>query len=151
MGLIKEFREFAIKGNAIDMAVGIVVGAAFGKIVDSLVKDILMPPLGMLLGRVDFSNIFLVLHEGKIAGPYPTLEAAQKAGAVTVNFGVFVNVGISFVIVSLAVFMLVKGINQLRAAAGEDINAPKTKECPFCASKIPVKAVRCPNCTSNLE
>ncbi len=146
MKLIKEFREFAIKGNAIDMAVGIVVGAAFGKIVDSLVKDILMPPLGMILGQVDFSNIFLVLYDGKVPGPYATLDAAQKAGAVTVNAGIFINVLISFLIVSMAVFLLVKAMNQVRGTA-----APDTRPCPFCTSKISIKATRCPHCTSAIE
>ncbi len=150
MGLLKEFREFAIKGNAVDMAVGIVIGAAFGKIVDSLVKDILMPPLGLLLGKVDFSNLFLVMHDGARPGPYATLEAAKQAGAVTLNMGVFVNVLISFVIVSFAVFTLVKGINKLRTAADPNAMAATTKECPYCLSVIPLKATRCPHCTSEL-
>ncbi len=141
----KEFKEFAVKGNAIDMAVGLVVGAAFGKIVDSLVKDIMMPPLGILLGKVDFSSLFLVLADGKVAGPYPSLYAAQQAGAATLNVGLFVNVVISFIIVSFSVFLLVRGINKLRAPV------VSTKDCPFCYSKIPVKAVRCPHCTSELS
>ncbi len=152
MGLLKEVREFAVKGNAVDMAVGIVIGAAFGKIVDSLVKDIIMPPIGILLGKVDFSNLFVVLLDGKTAGPYATLDAAKAAGAVTLNLGVFFNVLISFVIVSFAVFILIKGLNTLRrtvetpaASAG-----PVTKECPFCFTTISIKAVRCPNCTSQL-
>jgi len=145
----KEFKEFAIKGNAVDMAVGLVIGAAFGKIVDSLVKDIMMPPLGMLLGKVDFSNLFLVLADGKTPGPYHSLMAAQQAGAVTVNVGLFANMVISFFIVSFAVFMLVRGINKLRAPAATP--APATKNCPYCVSPIPLAATRCPHCTSALE
>ena len=114
MGVIQEFKEFAVKGNVVDMAVGIIIGAAFGKIVDSLVKDVIMPPIGVLLGKVDFSNLFFVLREGKTAGPYLTVEAAQKAGAVTFNYGMFVNTVISFVIVAFAVFLLIRAINRMR-------------------------------------
>ncbi len=149
MGLLKEFKEFAVKGNAVDMAVGIVIGAAFGKIVDSLVKDVIMPPIGLLLGKVDFTNLFLVLYDGKVPGPYISLKAAQDAGAVTLNVGLFINVLISFIIVSFAVFMLVKGINKLRDVTGTAAAAGK-KDCPFCFSSISVKATRCPNCTSEL-
>jgi len=113
--VLKEFREFAVKGNVVDMAVGIIIGAAFGKIVDSLVKDVIMPPIGMILGNVDFSNLFAVLKDGAAPGPYPTVEVAQKAGAVTVNYGLFVNNIISFVIVAFAVFLLVRAINKMRA------------------------------------
>jgi len=112
--MLKEFKEFAMRGNVVDMAVGIIIGAAFGKIVDSLVKDVIMPPIGLLLGRVDFSNLFLVLREGKTAGPYLTLDAAQKAGAVTFNFGMFINTVITFIIVAFAVFLLIRAINQLK-------------------------------------
>ena len=149
MGLLKEFKEFAVKGNAVDMAVGIVIGAAFGKIVDSLVKDVIMPPIGLLLGKVDFTNLFWVLYDGKMPGPYVSLKAAQDAGAVTLNVGLFINVLISFIIVSFAVFMLVKGINKLRDVTGTAVAAGK-KDCPFCFSSISVKATRCPNCTSEL-
>lgn len=149
MGLLKEFKEFAVKGNAVDMAVGIVIGAAFGKIVDSLVKDVIMPPIGMLLGKVDFTNLFLVLHEGKVPAPYDSLKAAQEAGAVTLNMGLFINVLISFVIVAFAVFMLVKGINKLREATGTAAAVGK-KDCPFCFTSISANATRCPNCTSQL-
>jgi len=145
----KEFKEFAVKGNAVDMAVGLVVGAAFGRIVDSLVKDIMMPPLGILMGKVDFSNMFLVLADGNTPGPYPSLVLAQHAGAVTLNVGLFANVLISFLIISFAVFMLVRGINRLRAPA--TIPAPTTKDCLYCVSKIPLAATRCPHCTSTLE
>ena len=146
----KEFKEFAVKGNAVDMAVGLVIGAAFGKIVDSLVKDILMPPLGMLLGRVDFSNLFLVLADGKTPGPYHSLGLAQQAGAVTLNLGLFANMVISFLIVSFAVFMLVRVMNRLRAPAAA-APAATTKGCPYCLSPIPLAAIRCPHCTSTLK
>jgi len=141
-----QFKEFAIKSNAVDMAVGLVIGAAFGKIVDSLVKDIMMPPLGLILGKVDFSNLFIVLAEGQTPGPYPSLGLAQQAGAVTLNVGLFVNMVISFLIVSLAVFMLVRGLNKMRTPA-----VATTKKCPFCLSQISLAATRCPHCTSNLE
>jgi len=122
--MFKEFREFAMRGNVVDMAVGIIIGAAFGKIVDSLVRDVIMPPIGLLLGRVDFSNLFMVLKEGKTAGPYLTLEAAQKAGAVTFNFGMFINTVITFVIVAFAVFLLIRAMNQLKRKEQEKPAAP---------------------------
>ena len=112
--MIREFREFAMRGNVVDMAVGIIIGAAFGKIVDSMVKDVIMPPIGLLLGKVDFSNLFVVLKQGAVAGPYATVDAAQKAGAVTLNYGMFLNNIISFVIVAFAVFILIRAINRLR-------------------------------------
>nr|WP_308437987.1 large conductance mechanosensitive channel protein MscL [Jeongeupia naejangsanensis] len=114
MTMFKEFKEFAMRGNVIDLAVGVVIGAAFGKIVDSLVKDVIMPPLGFLIGKVDFANLFLTLSEGKIPGPYASLDAAQKAGAVTLNFGVFINTMISFIIVAFAIFLVVKAMNKLK-------------------------------------
>ena len=114
--MLKEFREFAVKGNVVDMAVGIIIGAAFGKIVESLVKDVIMPPVGLLLGKVDFTNLFVVLREGAQAGPYLSVEVAQKAGAVTFNYGVFINTLISFVIVAFAVFLLIRAINKLKRA-----------------------------------
>jgi large conductance mechanosensitive channel len=126
--MLKEFRDFAVRGNVVDMAVGIIIGAAFGKIVDSLVKDVIMPPIGLLLGKVDFSNLFWVMKQGSQAGPYLTVEAAQKAGAVTFNYGVFLNTVISFVIIAFAVFLLIRAINRLKmqeekkaAATPEDI------------------------------
>jgi len=126
--MLKEFRDFAVRGNVVDMAVGIIIGAAFGKIVDSLVKDVIMPPIGLLLGKVDFSNLFWVMKQGSQAGPYLTVEAAQKAGAVTFNYGVFINTVISFVIIAFAVFLLIRAINRLKmqeekkpAATPEDI------------------------------
>jgi large conductance mechanosensitive channel len=149
--MFKEFKEFAMKGNVIDMAVGIIIGAAFGTIVNSLVQDVIMPPIGLLLGNVDFSNIFAVLKEGKVAGPYASVAAAKSAGAVTINFGVFVNTIISFIIVAFAVFLLVRAINQLRRQEEVLPPLPTTKECTYCFSKIPIKATRCPNCTSELK
>ena len=113
--MLEEFKKFAVRGNVVDMAVGIIIGAAFGKIVDSLVKDLIMPPIGLLLGKVDFANLFLVIKEGASAGPYVSLEAAQKAGAVTVNYGVFINTAIAFLIVAFAVFLLIRAINRLKA------------------------------------
>jgi large conductance mechanosensitive channel len=127
--MLKEFREFAMRGNVVDMAVGIIIGAAFGKIVDSMVKDVIMPPIGLLLGKVDFSNLFLVLKQGTVAGPYLTVEAAQKAGAVTFNYGVFLNTIVTFIIVAFAVFMLIRVINQLkRKEAEKPAEAPATPE-----------------------
>ena len=154
---INEFKKFAMRGNVIDMAVGIIIGAAFGKIVDSLVKDVLMPPIGLLMGKVDFANLFFVLNDGSIPGPYASLDAAQKAGAVTMNIGIFLNALISFIIVAFAVFILIKAINTLQekmiaAEAKEEVKAaPTTKSCPFCCSEISIKATRCPHCTSELE
>ena len=122
--MLKEFREFAVKGNVVDMAVGIIIGAAFSKIVDSLVRDVIMPPIGLLLGKVDFSNLFLVLREGKVVGPYATVELAQKAGAVTFNYGMFINTIVSFTIVAFAVFLLIRAINRLKRKEEEKPAAP---------------------------
>lgn len=146
--MLKEFKAFAMRGNVVDMAVGIIIGAAFGAIVKSLVADVIMPPIGLLLGDVDFSNLFFVLKEGAAAAPYASLDAAQKAGAVTMNYGVFINALVSFIIVAFAVFVLIRNINRLRAE--EAPAAPTTKDCPHCCSAIPLKASRCPNCTSQL-
>jgi large conductance mechanosensitive channel len=152
MGMMKEFKEFAVKGNVVDMAVGIIIGAAFGTIVKSLVADVIMPPIGLLLGNVDFSNLFVVLRHGAEAASYATLAEAQAAGAVTLNYGAFINTVISFLIVAFAIFILVKNINRMkREKAPEPAPAPTTKECPHCFSTIPIKAVRCPFCTSNLS
>ncbi len=147
--MLKEFKEFAMKGNVLDMAVGIIIGAAFGPIINSLVNDIIMPPIGLLLGNMDFSNIFAVLKEGKTAGPYASLAAAKAAGAVTMNFGFFINTIINFLIVAFAVFILVKNINRLRKE--QEAPAPTAKDCPFCFTAIPIKATRCPGCTSELK
>ncbi|HUL40426.1 MAG TPA: large conductance mechanosensitive channel protein MscL [Burkholderiales bacterium] len=145
--MLKEFREFAMRGNVVDMAVGIIIGAAFGAIVQSLVADVIMPPIGLILGNVDFSNLFIVLKQGAAAAPYASLAEAQKAGAVTINYGKFLNAVVGFVIVAFAVFMLVRAINQLKR---KEQAAPTTKECPQCFSTIPIKAKRCPNCTSQI-
>lgn len=142
--MLKEFKEFAMRGNVLDMAVGIIIGAAFGKIVTSFVSDVLMPPLGLLLGKVDFANLFINLS----GQSYPSLAAAKEAGAATLNYGLFINTVIDFVFVAFAVFLLVKQVNRFKrqpAAA-----APATKDCPFCASAIPIPATRCPHCTSQL-
>ena len=148
--MLNEFKKFAMRGNVVDMAVGIIIGAAFGAIVKSLVDDVLMPPIGMLLGNVDFSNLFVVLKDGvSSAAPYASLADAKKAGAVTVNYGVFINSVISFMIVAFAVFMLIRNINRLQRE--EAPAAPMVKECPFCASSIALKATRCPHCTSELK
>jgi large conductance mechanosensitive channel len=149
--MLKEFKEFALKGNVIDMAVGIIIGAAFGTIVNSLVQDVIMPPIGLLLGNVDFSNIFAVLKEGKVAGPYASVAAAKSAGAVTINFGVFVNTIISFILIAFAVFLLVRTINKMKREEEAPPPVPTTKECTYCFSNIPIKATRCPNCTSELK
>ena len=148
--MLKDFKEFAMRGNVVDMAVGIVIGAAFGTVIKSLVADVIMPPIGLLLGNVDFSNLFITLKAGKVAGPYISLAAAQAAGAVTLNLGLFINTIVSFVIVAFAVFLLVRGINQLRREQEAPPAAPTTKECPYCLSEIPLKASRCPHCTSEL-
>lgn len=148
--MLKEFKEFAMRGNVVDMAVGIIIGGAFGTIVKSMVEDVLMPPIGMLLGGVDFANFFLTLREGTVPGPYASLAAAREAGAVLISYGVFLNAVISFLIVAFAVFLLIKGINKLQREKEVPPAAPTTKECPFCMTAIPIKATRCPNCTSTL-
>jgi large conductance mechanosensitive channel len=149
--MFKEFKEFAMRGNVVDMAVGIIIGAAFGTIVNSLVQDVIMPPIGLLLGNIDFSNFFAVLKEGRVAGPYASVAAAKAAGAVTLNYGLFINTIISFVIVAFAVFLLVRTINRLRRQEEIPSPVPTTKECIYCFSKIPIQATRCPNCTSELK
>jgi large conductance mechanosensitive channel len=147
--MFKEFKEFAMRGSVVDMAVGIVIGAAFGTIVKSFVDDILMPPIGLLLGNVDFSSLFITLKEGaKAAGPYASPAAAKAAGAVTLNYGLFINTIISFIIIAFAVFLVIKGINHMRREAPPA--ETNTKECPFCLTTIPLQASRCPNCTSQL-
>jgi large conductance mechanosensitive channel len=151
MGMMKEFKEFAVKGNVVDMAVGIIIGAAFGTIVKSLVSDVIMPPIGLLLGNVDFANLFAVLKQGTPPGPYAALADASSAGAVTINYGVFINTIISFLIVAFAVFILIRKINSLKRKEEAPAPAPTTKDCPFCYSSIPIKASRCPHCTSELD
>ncbi|MGZ8447860.1 MAG: large-conductance mechanosensitive channel protein MscL [Candidatus Deferrimicrobiaceae bacterium] len=147
--MLKEFKEFAMRGNVVDMAVGIIIGAAFGTIIGTLVSDVLMPPIGLLLGNVDFSNLFIVLKEGKLAGPYATVAAAKGAGAVTLNYGLFVNTVVNFLIVAFAIFFLIRGLSSLKRK--EEVPAPTTKECPHCLSTIPLKATRCGHCTSELK
>ena len=151
MGMVKEFREFAIKGNVVDMAVGIIIGGAFGTVVKSLVDDVIMPPVGMLIGNVDFSQLFITLRQGAEEGPYTTIEAAREAGAVTVNVGLFINAVISFLIVGFAVFLLVKSVNRLKREEPVPPPAPTEKPCPFCAMTIPLAATRCPHCTSEIQ
>ena len=149
--MLKEFREFAMRGNVVDMAVGIIIGAAFGSIVSSLVADVIMPPIGLLLGKVDFTNLFWTLREGEMAGPYTALADAQAAGAVTINYGLFINTIISFIIVAFAVFLVIRGINRMQREEEAAPEEPTTKECPYCFSEISIKASRCPQCTSQLE
>jgi large conductance mechanosensitive channel len=147
--MFKEFKEFAMRGNVVDMAVGIIIGAAFGTIIKSLVADIIMPPIGLLLGNVDFANLFILLKAGKPAGPYLALAEDQKAGAVTINYGAFINTIISFFIVAFAVFLLIRNLNRLKKQEEAPTEAT-TKECPFCLSTIPFKARRCAHYTSEL-
>lgn len=150
MSILKEFKEFAVKGNAVDLAVGIIVGGAFGTLVKSLVDDVIMPPIGLLIGKVDFSNLYILLEDGpKQGAPYASLNAAKQAGAVTLNLGLFLNTVVSFTIMAFAVFMLVKFYNELR---GNSVPEPEANEkvCPFCATNIPVNASRCPHCTSEI-
>jgi large conductance mechanosensitive channel len=142
--MLKEFKEFAVKGNMLDLAIGIILGTAFGAIVKSLVEDIIMPPIGLLLGHIDFTNLFLDLS-GKA---FPTLKAAKDAGAATINYGLFINTVINFVIVAFVIFLLVRQINRMKKEPAPA--APNTKECQYCLSAIPLKATRCPNCTSQL-
>jgi len=148
--MVKEFREFALKGNVVDMAVGIIIGVAFGAVIKSLVDNVLMPPIGLLLGNVDFGNLLVVLKAGAPAGPYATLAEAQDAGAVAISYGVFVNAIVSFVIVAFAVFMVVRQVNRMKREE-EPPAAPTTRECPRCLSAISVKATRCAFCTSEVE
>ncbi len=146
--MLKEFKEFALRGNVVDMAVGIIIGAAFGGIVKSLVADVIMPPIGLLLGGVDFSNLFINLSGGEFA----SLAAAQDAGAATLNVGVFINTVLNFIIVAFAIFILIRAINQLkRKEEPAPEPEPTIKDCPFCCSAIPIKATRCGHCTSELE
>ena len=144
--ILNEFKEFIMRGNVLDMAIGIVIGIAFGKIVTSLVNDILMPPLGLALGKVDFTNLFVNLSGTEVA----SLEAAKAAGAPTINYGLFLNTVLDFIIVAFIIFLIVKLVNKLQKQKKTEA-PPDTKDCPFCISKIPLKATRCPNCTSELS
>ena len=143
--MLEEFKKFAMRGNVVDMAVGIVIGAAFGKIVSSFVKDVLMPPLGKLMGGVDFSNLFINLGTES----YASLAAAQEAGAATINYGVFINTVLDFLIVAFAIFMVIKAMNKLKTE--EPAKAPDTRACPQCLSEIPIAAKRCKFCTSQID
>ena len=145
--MLKEFKEFAVRGNVLDLAIGVIIGAAFGKIVTSLVDDVIMPPVGMLLGRVDFTNLFVDLS-GK---HYPSVAAAKAAGAPTVNYGIFLNTVLSFLIVAFVVFLIVREVNKMRRGEEKPAAAAVVKECPYCLSSIPIKATRCPHCTSELK
>ena len=147
--MIKEFKEFAVKGNAVDLAVGVIIGAAFGAVVTSLVKDILMPPLGFLTGGLDFSNKFMVLKDAPGGALFATPAEAAKAGAITWNYGNFLTVIISFVIVAFCIFLLVRALNKMKKPQA-GAAAPVSKDCPFCAMTIPIKAMRCPHCTSEM-
>ncbi len=144
--MFKEFKDFAMRGNVVDMAVGIVIGGAFGKIVSSFVKDVLMPPIGMLMGNVNFSDLFVNLS----STAYDSLAAAQEAGAPTINYGMFINTVIDFIIIAFAIFMVVKAMNSTKKKEEEAPAEPTTKDCPRCLSTIPIKATRCPNCTSDV-
>ncbi|MCL4238648.1 MAG: large-conductance mechanosensitive channel protein MscL [Anaerolineae bacterium] len=144
---LEEFKQFAMRGNVVDLAVGIIIGVAFGNIVNSLVNDIIMPPIGYLLNDIDFSDLFINLS----GGDYSSLAAAKDAGAATINYGLFINAVINFIIVALAVFLLVKQMNRFLKEKPAPPADPTTKECPFCHTEIPIPAVRCPHCTSHLE
>jgi large conductance mechanosensitive channel len=148
--MLKEFKEFAMRGNVVDMAVGIIIGGAFATIVKSLVADVIMPPVGLMLGGVDFTDLFILLKEGSTAAPYATLAAAQESGAVVISYGVFINAVISFLIVAFAVFLLIRSINRLRREEEAPPVEPTTKDCPFCFSTVSLKATRCPHCTSEI-
>ena len=149
--MLKDFKAFIMRGNVVDMAVGIIIGAAFGPIVSSFVKDVIMPPIGLALGKVDFANLYVILKQGKVAGPHDSLAAAQAAGAVSINYGTFINTIINFLIIAAVVFFfIIRPIARMNAKKAPAPAAPNTKECPFCKSSINIAATRCPNCTSEL-
>jgi len=148
--MVKEFKEFIMRGNVLDLAVGVIIGGAFGTIVTSLVNDVIMPPIGLLLGSVDFRDLFVVLKEGAAAGPYVSVATAKEAGAVTLNYGTFINTIISFLIVGFSIFLVIKTANKMRAPAPAPA-PPATKDCPFCCTAIAIQATRCPHCTSDLK
>ena len=145
--MLQEFKKFALQGNVLDMAVGIIIGASFGKIITSIVNDVLMPPIGLLVGRVDFSGLFVNLS----GTPYATLAEAKAAGAPTINYGLFLNTVLDFVIVALVIFLLVKQLNRLKSQKPAPAAAATTRDCPRCVSSIPLRATRCPFCTSDLQ
>jgi large conductance mechanosensitive channel len=149
--MLKDFRDFIMRGNVLDMAVGIIIGAAFGTLVTSIVKDIIMPPIGLVLGNVDFTNLFAILKAGTTPGPYASLADAQAAGAVTVNYGLFINTIVSFLIVAVVLFFLIRAFVHARTKLETKKEvAPTAKECPYCLSQVPVKARKCAYCTSEL-
>ena len=148
--MFKEFREFAVRGNVVDLAVGLILGASFGTIVKSAVDDLMMPPIGLVTGGVDFADQFVLLKPGVPPGPYINLEQAKTAGAVTLNYGIFLNNVVSFLLVAFAVFLVVRMVNRLRRDEAESPSSPTSKNCPFCVTEIPLAAVRCPHCTSEL-
>jgi large conductance mechanosensitive channel len=145
--MFKEFKEFAMRGNVVDMAIGIIIGAAFGKIVTSLVSDVIMPPIGLLLGKVDFANLFINFS----GQSYASIAAAKAAGAVTINYGLFINTVIDFVIVAFVLFLLIRQMNKMKRAPAPAPAEVTTKDCPYCFSAVPLKAIRCPHCTSELK
>jgi large conductance mechanosensitive channel len=147
--MVKVFKEFVLRGNVVDMAVGVIIGAAFGAIVTSLVNDVLMPPIGLLLGGVDFSSLFLLLKGGEPAGPYLSLAQAQAAGAVTINYGVFINAVVNFLVIAAVLFLIIRGLNRLQREEEASPGPPPAK-CPYCLSEVPPKATRCAYCTSQL-
>ncbi len=151
--MLQEFKKFVLRGNVVDLAVAVVIGAAFGAIINSLVNDIIMPPIGLLLGGVNFDNLMWVIKEGTPPSPYATVGDAAAASAVTINYGLFINAVITFIIIALVVFLLVRSMNRMSEVQKKPAAAvaPTTKECPFCAKEIPLKAQRCPFCTSNLS
>ena len=150
--MLKDFKTFVMRGNVVDMAVGVIIGAAFGTIVSSLVRDVVMPPVGLALGKIDFANLAVIIKQGSTPGPYPTIAAAQAAGAVTLNYGLFINTIINFIVIaSAAFFFVVRPIARMKPVKKVPAPAsPSTKECPFCYTNIPIKATRCPNCTSQI-
>ena len=149
--MFKEFKEFAMRGNVMDMTVGIIIGASFGKIITSIVSDVIMPPIGLLLGQMDFSNFFVILSGDTMGKTVKTVADAKMAGLVTINYGLFLNTVLDFIIVAFVIFMLIKQMNRLKKPDANQPAAPNTKECLYCFSAIPLKAVRCPNCTSELK
>jgi len=150
--MLRDFKAFITRGNVIDMAVGIIIGIAFGLVVNSFVKDVIMPPIGLALGNVDFANLFVVLKEGLVPGPYASLAAAQAAGAVTINYGTFINAVVNLLIIAAVVFFfIVRPVARMQARKKAEEAAPATKECPYCFTFIPINASRCPNCTSELK
>ena len=146
--MLQEFKKFAVRGNVLDLAVAVILGTAFGAVIKSFVDDIIMPPIGLLLGGIDFSSLFITLRQGAAPGPYPTVAQAKEAGAVTMNYGLFINTIITFIIVSFALFLVIRAVSKLQKPA--EAAPAATKSCPHCFTTIPVKATRCPNCTSEL-